>query len=178
NKISIGDTPGSAKIDDSETINIKNDIKSDFGYVIKSAMTTDEYILTSGYTNNYDEKPWITALNPETKTWKWVTETPDLIRFDKTVNYNNRYWVVTTIDENVGAWWIDIKTLQTGFVKFNEEIPSYCKESEYADGKMIYSGINPADSHKVKIAFDLMTGNAVTDDNAPVYKFSTLVSLN
>ncbi|MDE7369897.1 MAG: hypothetical protein K2N08_09065, partial [Muribaculaceae bacterium] len=36
NKISIGDTPGSAKIDDSETINIKNDIKSDFGYVIKS----------------------------------------------------------------------------------------------------------------------------------------------
>ncbi|MDE5969487.1 MAG: hypothetical protein K2G74_01475, partial [Muribaculaceae bacterium] len=44
NKISIGDTPGSAKIDDSETINIKNDIKSDYGYVIESAMTTDEYI--------------------------------------------------------------------------------------------------------------------------------------
>ncbi len=177
NKISIGDTPGSAKIDDSETINIKNDIGSDKGYELESVMTTDEYILTSGYTGS-KSKYWITALNPETKTWKWVTETPDLIKFDKTANYNNRYWVVTTIDENVGAWWIDIKTLETGFVKFNEEIPSYCKESEYADGKMIYSGINPADSHKVKIAFDLMTGNAVTNDNAPVYKFSTLVSLN
>ncbi|MDE5969327.1 MAG: hypothetical protein K2G74_00640 [Muribaculaceae bacterium] len=178
NKISIGSTPGSVKIDDSETINIKNDIGS-YRYEIESVMTTDEYILTSGYTKN-DEKPWITALNPETKTWKWVTETPDLIKFDKTVNYNNRYWVVTTIDENVGAWWIDIKTLQTGFVKFNEEIPSYMDKSkyEYADGKLIYSGINPADSHEVKIAFDLMTGNAVTNDNAPVYKFSTLVSLN
>ncbi|MDE6643977.1 MAG: hypothetical protein K2K27_07740 [Muribaculaceae bacterium] len=180
NKISIGDTPGSAKIDDSETINIKNDIGSDNGYKLESVMTTDEYILTSGYTNNYPRKPWITALNPETKTWKWVTETPDLIRFDKTVNYNNRYWVVTTIDENLGAWWIDIKTLEIGFVKFNEEIPSYMDKSiyDFADGKLIYSGVNPADSHQVKIAFDLMTGNAVTNDNAPVYKFSTLVTLN
>ncbi|MDE6352854.1 MAG: hypothetical protein K2K88_06945 [Muribaculaceae bacterium] len=178
NKISIGDTPGSAKIDDSETINIKNDIGSDKGYELESVMTTDEYILTSGYTEDY-KKPWITALNPETKSWKWVTETPDLIKFDKTVNYNNRYWVVTTIDENLGAWWINIKTLETGFVKFNDEIPSYMKsEYDYADGSIIYSGINPADSHEVKIAFDLMTGNAVTNDNAPVYKFSTLVSLN
>ncbi|MDE6352000.1 MAG: hypothetical protein K2K88_02505, partial [Muribaculaceae bacterium] len=44
NKISIGDTPGSAKIDDSETINIKNDIGSNYGYEIESVMTTDEYI--------------------------------------------------------------------------------------------------------------------------------------
>ncbi len=184
NKISIGDTPGSAKIDDSETVNIKNDIGSNYGYKIESVMVTDEYILTSGYTDNLNDytrysKPWITALNPETKTWKWVAETPELITFDdKTINYNNCYYVVTTIDENVGAWWIDIKTLETGFVKFNEEIPSYCKYEGYADGSIIYSGINPADSHAVKIAFDMMTGNAVTNDNAPVYMFSTLVSLN
>ena len=184
NKISIGDTPGSAKIDDSETINIKNDIESNEAYRIESVMATDEYILTSGnteniYSHNSFSKPWITALNPETKVWKWVTETPELITFDdKTINYNNRYYVVTTIDGNTGAWWIDIKTLETGFVKFSEEIPSYCKYEGYADGSVMYSGINPADSHEVKIAFDLMTGNAVTNDNAPVYKFSTLVSLN
>ena len=180
-KLSIEDTPGSAKIDDSKTINIKNDIGSNSGYVIESVITTDDYILTSGVTGYRDgSSPWITALNPETKVWKWVTETPDLIKFDKTINYNNRYWVTTTIDENCGAWWIDIKTLETGFVKFNEEIPSYMDKSKYefAEGKVIYSGVNPADSHEVKIAFDLMTGNAVTNDNAPVYKFSTLVSLN
>ena len=49
---------------------------------------------------------------------------------------------------------------------------------EFIDGKVIYSGVNPADSHRVKIAFDLMTGNAITNDNAPEYKFSTLISLN
>ena len=182
NKILIGDAPGSAAIDESETISIKNDIKSAYGYEMNSVMVTDDYILTSGYARawNYkDSKYWITALNPVTKEWIWLTETPGYISFDKSINYNNRYWVITTIDENLGAWWFNPTTHESGFVNFNVTIPTYMDGNyNFVNGNVIYSGINPADSHQVKIIIDIMTGEAITNDNAPEYMFSTLISLN
>lgn len=186
NKFSIGSVPGSAAVDMSETINIKNDSGSDYGYYgyeIKSVMVTPHYILTSGVIGDdiYSRKDyWITALNPEKKEWKWVCETPSAIDFTRSLSYNDHYWIITEQDGDLGAFWFHPGSLKSGFVKFDTTLPSYMNSSEYevVDGKVIFSGVNPADSHKVKIIIDLTTGSAVTNDDAPEMLFSTLISLN
>ena len=183
NKILIGDTPGSASVDESETINLKNDIlsKRGFYHIVNNAsiMVTPNYILLSSEVD-YNGKYWISALNPEKKEWKWITETPDLIKFDKSIYYNNRYWSITEQDGALSAFWFRPGSLESGFIKFNVTLPDYIDSSKYkaVDGKVIYSGINPADSHLVKVAVDLMTGDAITNDEAPEMLFSTLISLN
>ncbi|MDE6048287.1 MAG: hypothetical protein K2G09_01150 [Paramuribaculum sp.] len=183
NKILIGDTPGSASVDESETINLKNDILAKWGFESYSSsssiMVTPDYILLSTRLDSED-KCWISALNPEKKEWKWITETPDLINFNKSIFYNNRYWSITEQDNALGAFWFHPGSFESGFVKFNVTLPDYINSSKYeaVDGKVIFSGINPADSHLVKVAVDLMTGNAITNDEAPEMFFSTLISLN
>ena len=82
NKFSIGNTPGSAVLDEEETTSLKNDIRTGYQYRVSSSMTTPEYILIEGYLpSNGQTKWWITALNPETKEWKWVCENPRTIDF-------------------------------------------------------------------------------------------------
>ncbi|MDE6702810.1 MAG: hypothetical protein K2K00_03940 [Muribaculaceae bacterium] len=182
NKFSIGSVPGSAAVDMSETINIKNDVGDSFGYEMESVMVTPQWILTSGRTGRYygHTKNWITALNPEKKEWKWVCETPYCIDFTSSLSYNDCYWIIDTSSDNLGAFWFHPGSLESGFVKFATTLPSYMNSSKYevVDGKVIFSGINPADSHKVKIVIDLTTGSAVTNDDAPEMLFSTLISLN
>ena len=182
NKILIGDTPGSASVDLSETINLKNDILAKMGFdgvYYPSIMVTPNYILLSSEVDN-NGKYWISALNPEKKEWKWITETPDLIKFDKSIYYNNRYWSITEQDGALSAFWFHPGSFESGFVKFNVTLPDYMYSWKYeaVDGKVIFSGVNPADSHLVKVAVDLMTGDAITNDEAPEMLFSTLISLN
>ena len=182
NKILIGDTPGSASVDLSETINLKNDILAKMGFdgvYYPSIMVTPNYILLSSEVD-YNGKYWISALNPEKKEWKWITETPDLIKFDKSIYYNNRYWSITEQDGALSAFWFHPGSFESGFVKFNVTLPDYMYSWKYeaVDGKVIFSGVNPADSHLVKVAVDLMTGDAITNDEAPEMLFSTLISLN
>lgn len=187
NKILIGDTPGSASVDVSETINLKNDILANSGFYDpeyhSSIMVTPDYILLStrlpkDYHGGY--KCWISALNPEKKEWKWITETTVFISFDDSIFYNNRYWSITKQDGALGAFWFHPGSFESGFIKFNVTLPDYIDSSKYkaVDGKVIYSGINPADSHLVKVVVDLMTGDAITNDEAPEMLFSTLISLN
>lgn len=182
NKILIGDTPGSASVDVSETINLKNDILAKKGLTVSdvhSIMVTPDYILLS--TDLYNEnKHWILALNPEKKEWKWITETPVFISLYNSIFYNNRYWEITEQDGALGAFWFNPGSLESGFVKFNVTLPDYIDSSKYevVDGKVIYSGVNPADSHRVKVVVDLMTGDAINNDEAPEMLFSTLISLN
>ncbi|MBD5173289.1 MAG: hypothetical protein HDT08_01445 [Bacteroidales bacterium] len=182
NKILIGDTPGSASVDVSETINLKNDILAKKGLIVSdvhSIMVTPDYILLS--TDLYNEnKHWILALNPEKKEWKWITETPVFISLYNSIFYNNRYWKITEQDGALGAFWFNPGSLESGFVKFNVTLPDYIDSSKYevVDGKVIYSGVNPADSHRVKVVVDLMTGDAINNDEAPEMLFSTLISLN
>lgn len=187
NKILIGDTPGSASVDVSETINLKNDILANSGFYDpeyhSSIMVTPDYILLStrlpkDYHGGY--KCWISALNPEKKEWKWITETTVFISFDDSIFYNNRYWSITKQDGALGAFWFHPGSFESGFIKFNVTLPDYIDSSKYkaVDGKVIYSGINPADSHLVKVVVDLMTGDAINNDEAPEMLFSTLISLN
>ena len=180
NRFSIGNTPGSAVLDEEDTTSLKDDIMtSNYDeYCVISSMATPEYILISGYL--YGGQNWITALNPETKEWKWVCETPNKIDFNRSLSYNGRYWIITKQDGDLGAFWFHPGSLESGFVKFATTLPSYMDSSKYevVDGKVIFSGVNPADSHNVRIVFDLITGEAVTDDEAPEYLFSTLISLN
>ena len=182
NKILIGSTPGSACVELSKTIKLKNDINGYDGYDIKSVLVTPDYILSTGYVSNkgsHEIEYWITALNPEKEEWKWVTKTP-YMDFNKSINYNNRYWVITERDGELGAFWFHPGSLESGFVKFDTTLPSYINLYNYeeVDGKVIFSGVNPADSHVVKIIVDLTTGDAVTNDEAPEMLFSTLISLN
>lgn len=182
-KFSIGNTPGSAVLDEEETTSLKNDINSIYPYCITSLMDMPEYILISGFMfkpNERSDQFWITALNPEKKEWKRVCETPGVINFTETLSYNNRYWIITEQDGNLGAFWFHPGSLESGFVKFATTLPSYVSSRSYkvVDGKVIFSGSNPADGHRVTIVIDLMTGEAVTNDEAPEFLFSTLISLN
>ncbi|MDE5822116.1 MAG: hypothetical protein K2H63_06510 [Paramuribaculum sp.] len=181
NKILIGDTPGSASVDVSETISLKNNILAkgfyNFGRYT-SFMVTSDYILL--FTAVGDKEYWISTLNPEKKEWKWITKTPGFINFNYSIYYNNRYWSITEQDGAWSAFWFHPDSLESGLVKFNVTLPDYINSSKYevVDGKVIFSGINPADSHLVKVVVDLMTGNAITNDEAPEMLFSTLISLN
>ena len=178
-KFLIDNTPGSAVLDEEETTSLKNDIKSIYPYCITSLMDTPEYVLFSGFMR-YSNQCWITALNPEKKEWKWVCETPHTIDFTSSLSYNNRYWIITEQDGDIGAFWFHPGSLESGFVKFAMVLPSYVDSRLYkvVDGKVIFSGSNPADGHSVTIVIDLMTGEAVTNDEAPEFLFSTLISLN
>ncbi len=181
NKFSIGNTPGSAAIDEDDMTTLKNDLRKSNPYHIISVMPTPEYILISGYFSTGGQPIyWITALNPEKKEWKWVCEAPYKIDFTRSLSYNDRYWIITEQDGDLGAFWFHPGSLESGFVKFATTLPSYMDSSEYevVDGNVIFSGVNPADSHNVRIVIDLMTGEAVTNDEAPEFLFSTLISLN
>ncbi|MDE5567240.1 MAG: hypothetical protein K2I89_07355 [Muribaculaceae bacterium] len=168
NKISIGSTPGSAVLDKSETLILK-----DYGSYITiiSSMITPKYIL---FSTDYG----IIALNPEIKEWK-VVKTPKPLDLYKSITYDNRYWIIDSSIDNLGAFWFNSDSFETGFVKFNVTLPSFAHRYDVVDGKVIFSGINPADSHTVTIIVDLTTGSVLTEeDETPEMLFSTLISLN
>lgn len=176
-KIQIGAIPGSAKVDLSDPIMLTNDVEWP-SFEMRSLLVTPDYVLIAGC-KSWNSPFWITALNPITKEWKWIVNSPTEIDLTDGIKYKDSIWCINTENDNFGAFWFNPKTLKSGFVKFSTSLPSYMgTEFEYIDGKVIFSGVNPADSHKVKLIIDIATGDTVTDDKAPEMLFQSLIPLN
>lgn len=198
--ISIGDTPGTAKLSNSP-IELMPQEKAGFDWIdwdcycydynfgcVQSVYIGDDFILTSD--NN--DKSWITLVDLKTREWRWLKQLDFKVDFSASLSYEyvhsssaafsyeGRIWAVDSSSEHFGAWWFDLGSLEDGFVKFNVTLPDFINGYyfESDNGKIIFSGVNPANGNTEKVIVGIMTGEAVTEVTEPELLFETLISLN
>lgn len=196
--ISIGDTPGTAKLSNSPIElmpqeNVGFDGRNSDFYChdinlgcIQSVYIGDGFILTS----DNGVKSWITLTDLKTREWRWLKQLDFKVDFSVSLfngyasaafPYEGRVWAVDSSSEHFGVWWFDLQSLEDGFVKFNVTLPDFIPRDyniRFDNGKIIFSGANPVNGNTEKVIINIMTGEAVTDVTEPELLFETLISLN
>ena len=183
--INIGTSPGSAALCDTpiQLTSLPEDSEKSWSEYISSyprlrlftsAYIGTNYILTSGYNG------WISKIDLDKREWKWLKKLDFDINFYGSISYDGKVWSIDDSREHFGAYWFDPVSLEDGFVKFNVDIPSFMNIHSYhqKNGKITYSGTDPATGHNVTIVIDLPTGEALSDESAPDLLFQNLINLN
>ena len=181
--VSIGDTPGSSKIIKENPILLTNPPESvgrdynDNSITIETLYVGDNYILTS----DGGEKSWITLLDLEKREWKWLKQLDFEVDFNDGLYYDGKIWLIDTDANHFGARWFNPKSLADGFISFNNvTIPDFINRKwyQFENGKITYSGSNPADGKVTKIIIDIATGEIDQSVDNPEMLFETLIRLN
>ncbi len=181
--INIGTSPGSAALCDTpiQLTSLPEDSEKSWSEYIssyarlrlfKSAYIGKNYILTSG------DNGWISKIDLDKREWEWLKKLDFDINFYGSISYDGKVWSIDDSREHFGAYWFDPVSLEDGFVKFNVDMPSFIDARRYQNGKITYSGTDPATGHNVTIVIDLTTGEAVSDESAPDLLFQNLINLN
>lgn len=185
--INIGTSPGSAALcdnpiqltglpEDSEVSWSKylfeRNHQFDHFSLFRSAYIGTNYILTYGADGR------ISKIDLDKREWKWLKKLDFIIDFSNSISYDGKVWDIDGSREHFGAYWFDPVSLEDGFVKFNVDKPSFMDTRKYQNGKITYSGTDPATGHNVTIVIDLTTGEAVSDESAPELLFLNLINLN
>lgn len=188
-RLDIGDTPGSVKLigENIQWGDYPNNVPFPFFYrgSIGSVYEGDDYLLLTYLVSpdGYDNiQCWIARLDWRDKNLSFIKRTNYPINFLNSISYDGKVWVINDSADNFGAYWFDPKSCEDEFVKFNVTIPSYIdirvSEEMYNNGKITYSGQDPATGNYVKIVIDITTGKSISESNAPEMLFETLINLN
>ena len=80
--------------------------------------------------------------------------------------------------EPFGAYWLDINTLETGFVAYNIGNQNWLYYTgKFSEGYLTYTEFNEAENNWDSILFDVATGEVIEKVAAPKTEFSTLIDL-
>lgn len=186
----IGDSPGSARLSNNPISLVKapsderlSDVLNKYnnGLRIQWIYKTDSYILT------YSMGGWITKIDLEKREWTWLTklESEFELDFDEALEYNGKVWCISYPNKKngFGAYWLDLKTFESGFVRFNIDLTPYANISygglyRIINGKVFIQAIDPATSNQITIYIDIATGETSTETQAPEMIFETIINLN
>ncbi len=174
--ITIGSTPGSAKLKENPIIIGKANgrlANHEYGFYTNSIsiFTGKDFILIS-------EGRRISKIDLKKREWTILKTLEFDINFNvSSREYAGKIWNMS--DDPFGADWFDVYTQETGFVAFNANIPEWMHSGyDISDGYLRYSGTNPANYNYEEILIDITTGEATYDMIAPKYQFETLINLN
>lgn len=185
--INIGTSPGSAALCDNpiQLTGLPEDSEVSWSkYLFERSHQVDHFSLFSSayigtnYILTYGVGGWISKIDLDKREWKWLKKLDFYINFSNSISYDGKVWDIDGSREHFGAYWFDPVSLEDGFVKFNVDKPSFIDTRKYQNGKITYSGTDPATGHNVTIVIDLTTGEAVSDESAPDLLFQNLINLN
>ena len=179
--VDVPDRPG--EVNYSEPIFLKVNEKIDetndrqFLFWDGSFYEDENLILIAGKVSGSN---FITRLNKRNKNWDYLTETNSLFQFKENNKYDGKVWSISNDKNNLGADWLDLTSLETGFIKFNVQLPDYINSVSYniGNGYVEYSGYNPENGNLISVYIDITTGEEKWTDSEPERLLKYLIPLN
>ena len=184
-EIAIGDTPGEYSLKGDPIILGKaGGIQCDsgtgytsFGFDTKSisVYSCKDFILVAEYYGDLVSR--ISKIDLKKREWVILKTVNNIFNFRSYIPiYMGRLWFFNI--EPFGAYWLDINTLETGFVAYNIGNQNWLYYTgKFSEGYLTYTEFNEAENNWDSILFDVATGEVIEKVAAPKTEFSTLIDL-